>query len=273
MKKIYFILIIFLMPLVAYSQDNDSISTGSSTVYDEFASSSKDYSCDKNTADSLYAAKLYKDAARGYEWVLKNEGYSSYIYYNLGNCYYRLNELGPAVLNYEKALLLDPSNKDVKDNLALAYSKTVDKYVDGNVMFYTKWFDSVKSSFSSNTWSVIGIVSFILLLAFVSMFFWGKQITLKKVGFYLALLFFVICIIANVMAYSQVNDFRNKEYAIVMTPSITAKSTPSDSGTNLFVIHEGYKVKITDTSIKDWVEISISSGESGWVPRNSIEVI
>lgn len=271
MKRIYIMLLSLVFAAVSFSQENQQDATSKEMV-SEF-SSQEEYSCTKAEADSLYAAKLYKDAALGYEWILENKGIAPEIYYNLGNSYYRLNDNARAILNYERALKLSPSDENARTNLEMAYARTVDKAENVSEMFYVRWFDSVKQMFASDSWAVVSIVFFILFLVGASLFFWGKTGLLKKTGFYSGIVFLLLCILGNVMAYSQRNDALAQDAAIVMVPSLTAKSTPSESGTALFVIHEGTKVKVTDNSMKKWVEISINSTQKGWVPAESVEII
>lgn len=276
MKKIYILLFGLCLSLVSYSQDrNDSlmVSDNAAPVIASDFSSESDYSFTKPEADSLYAAKKYRDAATGYEWLLANKGISPEVYYNLGNCYYRLNETARAILNYERALKLAPSDENAKVNLELAYAKTVDKYDEVNEMFYTRWFDSVKHMLPSDSWAVFSVVVFILFLVAFALFFRGRNSGLKKTGFFSGLVFLLLCIIGNVMAFSQRSEALSKDAAIVMVPSLTAKSTPSEGGTALFVIHEGTKVQVTDSSMKDWIEISINSTQKGWVPVKAVEII
>lgn len=271
MKRIYIMLLSLAFAVFSFAQEKQQDETSKEMV-SEF-SSQEEYSCTKAEADSLYAAKLYKDAAIGYEWILENNGIAPEIYYNLGNSYYRLNDNARAILNYERALKMSPSDENVLANLELAYARTVDKAETTSEMFYVRWFDSVKQMFPSDSWAVISIVLFLLFLLGSSLFFWGKSGLLKKTGFYSGIVFLLLCILGNVMAFSQRSDALAQDTAIVMAPSLTAKSTPSESGTALFVIHEGTKVKVTDNSMKDWVEISINSNQKGWVPAETIEII
>lgn len=269
-KTIYFLLFLLLSPFaMLVAQDDTTVVAGHQVV--TLGSDGREFS--KGVADSLYAKEQYRSAADIYERLLADEGEAPAVYYNLGNAYYRLGMYAKAILNYERALLLAPSDEDVKTNLALAYSKTVDKYEDEGAMFYTRWFDGLKHAMSSDAWAWLAASSFIAFLLFLSLYIWGKRVLLKKVGFYCCLVCFLVSVVGNVCAFSQRSDILAEDHAVIMVPSITVKSTPSDGGTALFVIHEGYKVNVRDKSMKDWVEISISAEQSGWVPRSSLEII
>lgn len=276
MHKIFILLLGLCLSAVSYSrEEKDTVAVDGKAVTGMAGgfSSGNDYAFTKSESDSLYAVGMYKDAAAGYEWLLENKGISPEVYYNLGNCYFRLNDNARAILNYERVLKLVPSDENAKANLELAYSKTVDKYETANEMFYTRWFNAVKHLFPSDTWAVFSIAVFILFLASLALFLWGRSSGLKKTGFFSGIAFLVLCIAGNVMAFSQRSDALAGDSAIVMVPSLTARSTPSDGGTALFVIHEGTKVSVTDRSMKSWIEISINSSQRGWVPVESVEII
>lgn len=223
--------------------------------------------------DSAYAAGNYAAAIAAYEKILSDEGEAPEIYYNLGNAYYKNNEIARAILNYERALLLAPSDEDIIFNLELARSKTVDKVSSRYNIFIVEWYNAVVNSMSLNAWTILGIVSFVLFLLALSLYFFSSSISLRKVGFAIAVSAIIITIFANCAAYSHYNMLTSREYAIILSPSVTAKSTPDDSGTNLFVIHEGHKVKVIDNSMTAWKEIELEDGTIGWVPSKTLEFI
>lgn len=227
----------------------------------------------KAEADKAYQDSHYADAIEKYEAILSEEGESAELYYNLGNSYYKNKNVAKAVLNYERALLLDPGNADARFNLEMARSKTTDKVTPVSEVFIVTWAKAVVNWQSESQWAVWGIVSFILLLASLGMYIFGKQIVLKKIGFTGAVAFLMITICANLCASQQKDELITRDGAIIMSPSITVKSTPNENGTNLFVLHEGAKVYIDDNSMKAWKEIRLEDGKKGWVPTSSIEII
>ena len=208
-----------------------------------------------------------------YEQILKDNGESSDIYYNLGNSYYKIDHIAKAILNYEKALLLNPGDGDIRFNLEMAQSKTVDKVVPISEMFFVTWIKSLINTLSEKGWSKVGIISFIFMLVAITMYLFSKRIVWKKVGFIAALFMLFICVLANVFASTQKTEIQKHESAIIMAPSVTVKSTPNEGGTDLFIIHEGRKVTIKDNTMKDWKEIQLEDGNAGWVPTSVIEVI
>ena len=271
MNKLIYILLLTLMPAVAgFAQQNDTANVHGRQI---LTISGEGQQLSKAVADSLYAAEQYQTAADIYEHLLADNGQSAAVCYNLGNAYYRLGMYAKAILNYERAVLLDPSDSDVRANLALAYSKTVDKYESEGQMFYTRWFEGIKDLLSSDGWAYLGAASFIAFVLLLSLYIWGRRTVLRKVGFFGFVICFVSTIVANLCAFAQRSDILAADKGIVMIPSVTVRSTPSDTGTALFVIHEGYKVNIIDKTMKEWVEISINSDKTGWVPAGALEVI
>jgi len=262
----------------------------------------------KTKGDSAYIKEDYAAAIQIYEALLKN-GEASEVYYNLGNSYYKIGEIAKAVLNYERALLLQPGNSDIRANLEVARAKTIDKVEPTPEVFFISWTKSLINCMSVDAWATWGIVSFILLIVslyffifskqimwkkigFISgiifliitvcsilliialyFFIFSKQIVLKKVGFILGIVFLIVTICSNLFASQQKENLVNRNEAIVMNPSVTVRSTPSESGTSLFILHEGRKVNVKDNSMKEWKEIHLEDGKVGWVPASAIEVI
>ncbi|MCD7926420.1 MAG: tetratricopeptide repeat protein [Bacteroides sp.] len=277
MKKIYFILIFLIGSITVYAQNtSDSVRTAQAEMpqtADADALQQTTTHVTKAEADSAYIRNDFAAAVELYESILKNDGESSDIYYNLGNSYYKMNNIAKAVLNYERALLLNPGNGDIRFNLELARSKTVDKVTPPSEMFFVTWTQSLINTMSEKAWARTGIIAFILTILTLSLFIFGKRIIIKKVGFIAAICFFLITILANVFASEQKAELINHDNAIIMAPSVTVKSTPNQSGTDLFILHEGRKVMIKDNTMKEWKEIRLEDGNVGWVPTSVIEII
>jgi tetratricopeptide (TPR) repeat protein len=227
----------------------------------------------KAMGDSAYAVADYATAIYVYEQLLANEGEAASVYYNLANGYYKQGEIARAILNYERALLLDPSNEDVQFNLELARSKAVDKNVIVTELFFVRWIRSFTAILSADGWAKASILCFIVLILCLTIFIFAKNKKTKKIIFIFALLSVVSTIVANIIAADRKEKMVLRENAIVMEPSVTIRSTPSVNGTELFILHEGKKVKVKDDSMKDWKEIEIEDGNIGWIPASAIERI
>jgi len=228
---------------------------------------------DKIAADSAYVKGDYKAAIEIYESLVANNGESADVYYNLGNAYYKNENIAKAVLNYERALLLNPDDEDIRFNLELARSKTVDKVAPEYKFFLMEWLEGIINLLSISAWSILAVVSFVVMLLTLLLFLFGKSVSTKKTGFIIALFSLFITIFANLSALHRYHYLTERNDAVIMEPSVTAKSTPSNSGTELFVIHEGRKVKISDDSMREWTEIELEDGNKGWIPSSSLERI
>lgn len=223
-------------------------------------------------AEAAYMQEDYAKAIQVYESILQSYGPSPQIYYNLGNAYYKSGEIASSILNYERALLLEPGDGDIRFNLNIAKQRTTDRIEPIGHFFLVDWFESIQNKFSINTWGTIGIVGFILFIFCLILFFFSKWLRLKKIGFYTGLSMLVIVFLANVFAANQKHDLTNRAGAIVFTPTVTVKSTPDVSGTDLFVIHEGTKVAVRNI-LGAWSEIELEDGNVGWLPSKDIKKI
>jgi len=269
MKKIIFLILIISSTcrLTADTITVDTLSSVSELAVPESAMVSK------ADGDSAYIRNDYASAIDIYESLLKVEGESADIYYNLGNSYYKADNIAKAILNYERALLLKPNDKDIRFNLELAYEKTVDKMDPVNEVFFVTWFKSIGNLMAVNGWATAGIITFLLMLVALVIYIFANRILYKKIGFYSFVLLLIIVIATNVFASHQKDSLINRSNAIVISPSVTVKSTPNENGTDLFILHEGHKVSIKDNSMREWKEIELQDGNVGWVPVEVIEVI
>ncbi|HJD94343.1 MAG TPA: tetratricopeptide repeat protein [Bacteroides togonis] len=277
MKKIWVLTIILMASVTLFGQDavlNDSVSSDSLTKSDAsaFSAAKQIVNATKAEGDSAYIKNDFASAIQIYESLLQ-QGEAPEIYYNLGNCYYKTDDIARAILNYERALLLSPGNADIRANLEIARSKAIDKVTPVPEIFFITWIKSLVNSQSSDAWARTGIVSFLLLLVSLAIFFFTQHIKWKKIGFSAAILFLIVTVLSNLFASQQKSYLTNRNDAIILSPSVTVRSTPSESGTSLFVLHEGRKVEIKDNSMREWKEIRLEDGKVGWVPSSSIEVI
>ncbi|MCG8409780.1 MAG: tetratricopeptide repeat protein [Bacteroidales bacterium] len=223
-------------------------------------------------ANNLFVEGKYEQALEVYNSIL-NEGYESTdLYYNIGNTYYKQKGIAKAILNYERALLLDPNNEDVKYNLELCNRLVVDQIEILPVFFITAWVRSFRNLFSSNVWAYISMITFAIALIFISFYLYSKGVGFKKLSFWLGFVLVLLSLSSFIFSKSQKERIINGRTAIIISPSVTVKSAPDTSGTDLFVIHEGTKVIIED-KISDWSEIKLSDGSKGWLNKKDLEPI
>ena len=225
----------------------------------------------KADADSAYLKGRYEVAAQIYEKLLK-QGDNAAVYYNLGNTYYRRHDIARAILNYERAALLDPGNSDIRFNLSLARSKTVDKMADTDQFFIVYWFYSLVNCHSTDVWGLWALVCFALLAAAILVALFVKKKLPRRVASYSCFLLLFLVVLFNVFAYVQRTQLFSKSHAVVME-NLQVKSTPDDSGNDLFQLHPGTKVEIIDNTLGRWKEVSLPDGKKGWLKQSDIELI
>ncbi len=224
-------------------------------------------------ADSAYIQGDYLTAIGIYESIIENQGVNATLYMNLGNCWLKRDEVAKAILNYERAYLIDPSDPDIRFNLELARTKTVDKVNPVNQLFIVVWFKKMLSLLDVDGWAVLTVIMFAMAIILTGIFLLSRKTGVRKISFSFSAFFLLLSILSFIFATTQMGNIRNRDTAIIMSPSVTVKSTPSSGGTDLFIIHEGRKVKILDSSMKEWVEIRLEDGNTGWVPVNVMEII
>ncbi|WP_298650404.1 SH3 domain-containing protein [uncultured Proteiniphilum sp.] len=227
-------------------------------------------------AAQAYRDRDYKESIALYEEIIAQgiaeDRVSAQLYYNLGNAYFRDNQLGKAILYYERALLLDPGDGDIRHNLRFAQNRTVDRIDTAANLFLTNWFRGVRNMFSSNQWATTGIVLFILFLTCVAVYLFIRSLWARKSAFYAGIVFLVLMITANIFAFSQKRERIRRDSAIVMVGAATVNASPDTSSNQLFELHEGTKVKIRNSD-GNWFEIQIADGSVGWIHQQNLEVI
>jgi tetratricopeptide (TPR) repeat protein len=223
-------------------------------------------------ANEAYAQNEFDKAIELYQQAVEENGVSASAYYNMGNSYYRLNKIASAILYYERSLLLSPGDKDVRFNLEIAKLKTVDKIEPVGEFFLTEGYNSIKDLGGADRWSSVAIVCFILLIAGLFLYFFSRKIILRKIGFYSGVVLLIFCLLANTFAYNQKKKLTNRNTAIIFSPTTTIKSSPDNSGTDLFILHEGVKVEVKN-KLGEWNEIETADGNVGWIKSSEIEII
>lgn len=223
-------------------------------------------------AEQFYAEGKYADAADIYNKLLAEGMESAALYYNLGNCYYKLGENTKAILNYERSLLLDPRDGMTRYNLKMAQHAIVDKIEVLPELFLVRWYKSMITYFSADQWGYISVALFILFLIMAALFFYSRSIGVKKTGFVVGIIAFFLTIASIYFAMRQDSRVSEREYAIVTTPSVTVKGAPDNSGTSLFLVHEGLKVRLVG-ELGSWYNIRLADGNEGWVMKTDLEKI
>lgn len=227
---------------------------------------------DMQKASELYTQGDFQGAVDEYESILTSGQESATLYYNLGNSYFRLGQNTKAILSYERALKIDPTDDDIRHNLEFAKERTVDKIDVPEVMFLERWWGGVRNLASSDTWAYASIGIFALFIAALLGYIFAKSLGLKKASFSVAVVALFFSVVSLTLAAQQNKIQTDNSHAIILAQTVTIKSTPDASGTDLFILHEGTKVQIIEY-VGSWAEITTEDGSKGWIDVNQIEVI
>ena len=216
--------------------------------------------------DWATAAKAWSDIrALGLE--------SPQLYYNLGNACFKQDDLAHAILNYERALKLDPSYSDARFNLEFAEGLVQDKIEAVPEFFLSIWARKLCWLLPSDVWSVLFLVLLAATLGCTLLFLLGRSVAARKGGFIAGIVALVLTVLCLLFAFWQRNDYRKADSAIITRAVTTVQSSPGrDSAKDLFVLHEGTKVKLLD-AVGDWRNIELADGRQGWLPDSDLEVI
>lgn len=233
-------------------------------------------------AATAYSADKFNEAIDLYHQIIKDEGISDDLYYNLGNSYYRIGDLGHAVLYYERALLLNPGNKEARANLAFVNSKLEDKVeTDENIV--DAFFSKLAATCSSNGWAIIGIIAFFLFLAAVAVYIFSRNIWLRKVGFFGGFFFLLLCVVINVIAFRFARKIEDSRQAVVVKDASllsTSPREPKNKQEEAFILHNGTKVQLmdsvetkTDSALEIWYDVKVDEAHRAWIRKTDVERI
>jgi len=214
----------------------------------------------------------YEKAIETYEEILNDDYEGTILYYNLANSYYRIGKLGYAILNYERALKLSPTDEDVKHNLAFANLSTIDRIQPLPKFFIFDIWEAVLSLFSVNGWSYFAYFLFIILLLFIAYYFFVKTIFQQKAILFSGLGVLLILALTVSLLVVKINRETTEKNGVIVVQSVTIKTSPDIKSTDTFVIHEGIKIKLED-KIDDWVKIRLADGKVGWLLAEKMEEI
>tara|TARA_Y100000782_G_C10188706_1_gene268801 strand:+ start:5078 stop:5845 length:768 start_codon:yes stop_codon:yes gene_type:complete len=225
-----------------------------------------------DSANKAYDTKHYEAAVKNYNAILQAGFVGDDIYYNLGNAYYKQGSIPMAILHYEKALKLNPGNKDATFNLKLANGLIVDEIKPIPTIFYKRWWDELRNINTATGWAILAIVCCFLLSGAFFIYRMTSKPVYKRMTFYAFIVFGAFGIFALIMGNSLVRHHKDGSTAIVFEPTLNVMSEPSEKGTALYVIHEGTKVAIQETK-ENWLKINLPDGNQGWIKGSSIERI
>ena len=226
----------------------------------------------KADGDNEYSRGNYQQAIRDYEELLKQTK-SADLYYNLGNAYYRTDNITRAVLAYERAQLLSPGDDDIRFNLQMARSKTIDKITPRSEMFFVTWYRALVNITSVDGWADIALLSIIVALILALVYLFASRMLFRKIGFFGGVAMLTLFLLCNLFAWHQHAILTERTGAIIVSSSATLKATPTQQAKDNGVLHEGTRVDIIDDTMRDWKCVRLADGREGWLQSNKIEKI
>lgn len=219
--------------------------------------------------NQLYTAAKFAAAVKTYE-AIAAQGFESFeLYYNLGNALYKTNNITFAILNYERALKLSPGNEDAKFNLEMAKRQVVDNIDLLPEPGFLRWWHELIASRPADGWGTQSLISFFLFLLFFALFLFATTIRNKQITFWFAIAALTYSLITFSFGSSQRSKLVHHNSGVITERSVRMKGSPSETGTELFILHEGLSVTITD-KLGDWIEIRLADGNKGWVKESAL---
>jgi tetratricopeptide (TPR) repeat protein len=223
--------------------------------------------CDFNDGNELFEKGDYKAAIEQYSLKIADGNYSSELYYNLGNAYYRNQEIGKAIWAYESALKIDPGHDDAIFNLEFANAQTVDK-IDTARHGFGHWLKASLFSFCINIWAYISVGCSFLLSLFAIYFLRSRTKRNKNLSLLGSTVFGFLLIVSTALAYLNQSMITDQSEAVVIVEQVDIRISPMEDAKTSFVLSEGVKLNVIGKE-KDWVQIDLN-GNQGWVPNESI---
>ncbi|MBO0330771.1 tetratricopeptide repeat protein [[Muricauda] lutisoli] len=225
-----------------------------------------------NEATELYNNGEYSAAIENYKEILENGEHSASLYFNLGNCYYKLNAIGPSIYYYEKALLLSPNNEEIKNNLRFAQNMRLDAIEEMPKTELSRIYSSIVGMFGYNKWAYFAVVFvFLFVLAYMAYYFL-RPANQKRAAFISSMFSLALCVACVLLAYLNHQQNKNNDPAIVFSKEVNVNSEPNSNSNTIFTIHEGTKVNILD-ELDDWRRIRIADGQTGWLQAENVKKI
>lgn len=225
-----------------------------------------------NQGVTLFSSSNYREALQLWNEVYATGYRSAELDYNIGNAYFKLNDIPNAILYYERAYLLRPTDENINYNLQIARTLNVDRFKEIPELFFVRWYNLISLFLSSNKWAVISLTTFIFFLLFLSLYLYSSGYRNKVYGFWLAMFFFAVSASSLTFSIRNKSLVFNSNQAIITIPLVNGKSSPDNSGNDLFILHEGTKVTIED-EVGEWYEVRLSDGNKGWIPVKSLNKI
>jgi len=223
-------------------------------------------------ANTLYNEGKYQEAINNYLKISESGEHSASLYFNLGNSYYKLNQIAPSIYYYEKALLLAPGDTDIKNNLLYAQNMTVDAIDALPQTGFSRIFQKIIGKLSYNSWGILSILFMVLFVTGFLLYYFSVYQEKKRLFFIISMFCLLISLLSLSFSFSQYNYIQNQDPAIVFAKEIGVNAEPNNRSEEVFVLHEGTKVNVED-EMDDWKKITLADGKTGWLPASEIKEV
>lgn len=219
-----------------------------------------------------YKNRKYEAAVQAYKTVLDAGQESPELYFNLGNSYYKLNKVAPTIYYYEKALVLNPNDKEVLNNLEFAKKRTIDEIKEVPKVGFNKLLRDFTAIYHYNTWAWISVAFSVLFLGFFVGYYFSQTALHKRIFFFGMFVLLSFLLISVAAAIFEKSHFDNEKPAIVFAEIAEVKSEPQNAGTAIFVLHEGTKVFVQE-KLENWKKVQLTDGTEGWIDGDAIKEV
>ncbi len=223
-------------------------------------------------ATTAYNDGNYESAIEHYLQILENGEHSASLYYNLGNCYYKTNQIAPSIYYYEKALLLSPGDSEIENNLTYAQQMTIDAIEPLPESGLARIYNSIIGQLTFDQWAYTAVVFMILFVLGYLAYFFLRLSSQKRIAFVSSMTSVILSCICIVFAFVQKSNYNANQPAIVFADECLVKSEPNNRSTEVFLLHEGTKVKVLD-GLEDYKKIELADGKIGWVHQDEIKLL
>lgn len=223
-----------------------------------------------NQGKERYKAEKYQESINAWNKIIENGEHSSALYFNLGNASYKLNNIGPSIYYYEKALQLDPTDSEIWNNLRFAQNATIDVIEPLPRTIFSKWYSVISGIFTYEGWAFTAVLFAIGFVILFLLYYFSYSEKWKRPLFVVSLFSVLIFFGSLVMAYETYSDFISDAPAVIFAESTEVKSGPSIGSAISFVLHEGTKVQIEDYD-GEWVRILLANGTDGWILSSDLK--
>ncbi|WP_420401248.1 SH3 domain-containing protein [Flagellimonas sp.] len=223
-------------------------------------------------ATEFYNKGEYTKAIENYGKILENGEHSAELYFNLGNCHYKLNAIGPSILYYEKALLLKPNDKEILNNLGYAQNMRLDAVEEMPKTEIAQFYYGLVNFFSFDQWAYLAVALILLFVLAYLTYFFLRHATQKRIAFISSVFALILGVMCVLLAYLQYQEFKNDNPAIIFSQEVKISSEPNSNSEVVFTLHEGTKVKVLD-QLDEWKKIQLADGQTGWLPKESIRML